>query len=141
MMRVAMLRLMLEEENPSQMAHGLAKLSGAMGKSMERQDAWEKDANHRRSVEKYLKALEPSMSWVEAPAAIETRGRVRPMEAENEAGSEGNVETTEVAAAESKFKPVDWPRPGYPDYYMDVEELKDTDESGEAAKSRIARGR
>ncbi|MEZ4504272.1 MAG: hypothetical protein R2848_00125 [Thermomicrobiales bacterium] len=34
MMRVAMLRLMLEEENPSRMAHGLAKLSGALGKSI-----------------------------------------------------------------------------------------------------------
>ncbi|MEZ4505436.1 MAG: hypothetical protein R2848_06050 [Thermomicrobiales bacterium] len=56
MMRVAMLRLMLEEENPSRMAHGLAKLSGALGKSMERQAEWDKAARQARSYQQYLAA-------------------------------------------------------------------------------------
>jgi hypothetical protein len=85
MMRMAMLRLMLDEENPSRLAHGLAKLSGALGKSMERQAMWD--------------------------------------------------------------QPAEWPRAGYPDYYLDVEELQDTvwgkgqEESGGSGKGRIARGR
>ena len=65
MMRVAMLRLMLEEENPSRMAHGLAKLSGALGKSMERQETWEKADRQRRSYAAYVEACRTFVPPVE----------------------------------------------------------------------------
>lgn len=40
MLRIAMLRVLSEEEQPSRMAHALAKLSFAMGRTMKLQEEW-----------------------------------------------------------------------------------------------------
>jgi hypothetical protein len=168
MMRMAMLRLMLDEENPSRLAHGLAKLSGALGKSMERQAVWDKAARDRRRYRAYVEASHfPSMAGFDEDEAIETRGRVMPTEPAGPAArtereavvqqANAVIETIETAlgspepvneeVTEPEDQPAEWPRAGYPDYYLDVEELQDTvwgkgqEESGGSGRGRIARGR
>jgi hypothetical protein len=54
MMRVAMMRLLLEEESPSKMAHALAKLSSALGKSMQIQEGWDEAEANRMKRARYL---------------------------------------------------------------------------------------
>jgi hypothetical protein len=135
MMRMAMLRLMLEEENPSRMAHGLAKLSGALGKSMERQEAWDKAERQRRQVRAYREANKfPAPPGFDGEV-IETRGGMVATEPEAGAERDAIVETADamidqlekaVGGAEreesGEVSSSDWPRPGYPDYYVDVDD-------------------
>jgi hypothetical protein len=47
MLRIAMLRVLREEEQPARMAHGLAKLSGALGRAITLQEAREQTAGPR----------------------------------------------------------------------------------------------
>ena len=151
MMRVAMLRLMLDEKDPSRLAHALAKLGGALGKAMERQGVWAKEAQNRRDVRKYLESLEGS-SRLMAPPPIETRGRV--MSVAPEDGAEGIEREDEegtvieaVGKAIEEVEPVDEvvaadeQKVGYPDYYVDVEDWKDSVWGKAAERARIARGR
>jgi len=108
MMRVGMMRLLLEEESPSKMAHALAKLSFALGKSMQLQAGWDAaEARAKKSkgfLEQYREQPESEpggmFGVVEEMMRVdaETRARVtRP--AMEEAGGE----------AEIAFEPLDWP--------------------------------
>lgn len=128
MMRVAMLRLMLEEENPSRMAHGLAKLSGALGKSMERQAEWDKAARQARSYQQYLAAARTV-----APVVVDEPQEAHVADAPMDVAEEDEALEIEVRVVEDELpvgqieaEPVggpEWPRTGYPDYYIEVEEL------------------
>lgn len=58
MLRVAMLRVLREEEHPSRMAHALAKLSFAVGRTMTLQEGWNGgDASDRRLADVFNEIL------------------------------------------------------------------------------------
>lgn len=141
MMRVAMMRLMLEEENPSRMAHGMAKLSGSLGKAMERQEAWERAEQQRVQYRAHQEARRAA-----AEAAIERSGREDAGATREATAAEARIEQLKDAVGKPEsqesieFKDSDWPRVGYPDYYVDVEDVKDTRWGSGSEGARIARG-
>jgi len=119
MMRVAMMRLMLEEENPSRMAHGMAKLSGSLGKAMERQEAWERTEQQRVQYRAHQEARRAA-----AAAAVETSGKddVEAVQAEARIEQLSHAVGKAEPSESIEFKDLDWPRVGYPDYYTEVED-------------------
>lgn len=146
MMRLAMLRLLTEEDDPSRMAHGMARLSGALGKSMERQESWEKAAEQRRRASAFMELYgEVTRAQADPPAMMTPAKRPAELVATIE------VEDAPVGefapAMEPEYESLEPQRPAYPDYAVDVDEWEEsvwgqrTRPSHGERDERIARGR